>query len=253
MFGDDRLDVVDTPGLFDTSLEENKVIEEITRCISLLAPGPHVILIVLQLERFTTQEQEIVNMIGLMFGEKAGCYSMVLFANGDALQEEETSIEELIGENEALHNFIKTCDGKYHVFNNKDQDRRQVQELMQKIHKMAAMNSKTCYTNEMFQEAKKAINEEIKRLLKENPKMTLEEARKQAEESNRFNQRSLRILAEIAAGAGAGAATGAAVGALGLGVGAGPGAAVGAIAGVVVGGVRAAASVAIKEKACVIQ
>uniref|UniRef100_A0A4W6DJB6 AIG1-type G domain-containing protein n=1 Tax=Lates calcarifer TaxID=8187 RepID=A0A4W6DJB6_LATCA len=123
------LAVVDTPGLFDTGKELKKVKKEIAKCISFVAPGPHVFLIVLQPNRFTKEEQETVKIIQKMFGKKAGKYTMALFTHGDDLKR-----EEFIRDDKNLRKLLSKCSGKYHVFNNREMENRdQVKELFGKI------------------------------------------------------------------------------------------------------------------------
>lgn len=161
-----RVTVIDTPGLFDTGVDNVETRKEIVKCICMAAPGPHVFLLVIPLGRFTQEEKDAVKMIQEMFGEKSRMYTMVLFTRGDDLKG--TRIEDFIEANDSLQYLIHKCGKRYHVLNNNEtKDQTQVSALLDKIDCMVAANGGSFYTSEMFQQVEKNIKEEQERILKE--------------------------------------------------------------------------------------
>ncbi|XP_076738800.1 GTPase IMAP family member 8-like [Maylandia zebra] len=180
LFDGQKLAVIDTPGLFDTRKTDEEVKREISSCIPLSAPGPHVFLVVIQANRFTEEEQETVKIIKNMFGEQSASYTMALFTCGDNLEADGVTIEKMINNNAVISDFISQCGGGYHVFNNRDKN---PSELLKEINNLTERKG-GCYTTNMFEEAEKAIKTEMERLRKENPEMTAKEARYKAERRN---------------------------------------------------------------------
>ncbi|XP_062843171.1 GTPase IMAP family member 8-like [Trichomycterus rosablanca] len=169
--------VVDTPGLFDTSVPHEELDTEIGRSIYLSSPGPHAFLLVLKIsDRFTEQEEEIIQKIKMLFGKEVAKYMIILFTYGDQLDEHE-HVEDFINESESLRKLVEKCGGGYHVFNNRDKNNReQVSELLEKIDRMVEENGGSCYSNEMFEEAARLKREEEERMKQE------EEEQKQREQ-----------------------------------------------------------------------
>ncbi|KAJ8281491.1 hypothetical protein COCON_G00040100, partial [Conger conger] len=162
-----EVSVIDTPGLFDTELSNDDIIQEIAKCVSLSSPGPHVFLVELQLGRFTREEQETVKIIQAAFGPESAKYSLVLFTHGDELMGK--SIEEHVRGSKELTEFTAQCGGGYHVFNNKDMENHsQVSELLQKIDEAVATNGGGYFTNEMYKKAEEEIEKKKMELMKKN-------------------------------------------------------------------------------------
>ncbi|XP_050961713.1 GTPase IMAP family member 8-like [Labeo rohita] len=175
--------VIDTPGLFDTELTNEEIQREISNCISMILPGPHVFIIVLNLgQRFTKDEETSVKIIQETFGEKSLMFTMVLFTRGDYLKNK--TIDQCLGKpGSPLMKLIEVCGNRYHVFNNNQtEDRTQVSDLLEKIDNMVKANGGSFYSCKMFRQMEREKQEQQIRILMERVKEREEEMRKLEEE-----------------------------------------------------------------------
>ncbi|RXN14680.1 GTPase IMAP family member 4 [Labeo rohita] len=158
--------VIDTPGLFDTTLTKEQVQQEIMNCISLSAPGPHVIIIVLSVGKITQEEKDILGIIKMTFGSKAADFCIVLFTREDSLRGQ--TIKQDVEKNDELRKLISDCGNRFLAFNNTEkQDRKQVTQLLNIIEEMKKSNQGRYFTNEMFEEAAISIEQRME-MIEEN-------------------------------------------------------------------------------------
>ncbi|KAK7893549.1 hypothetical protein WMY93_022701 [Mugilogobius chulae] len=166
------IQLVDTPGLFDTNPEDTNVSPEILKCIVECSPGPHAFLVVLKIEKYTVLEMAVVNMIVKYFSEEALKYTTVVFTRGDDLPEG-MKVEEWVSLNQSLNELVQKCGGRCHVFDNKywknpgDEYRNnqyQISELLNTIEKTVADNEGKYYTNDLLKKTGEQIKQEMARL-----------------------------------------------------------------------------------------
>ncbi|XP_063063796.1 GTPase IMAP family member 8-like [Engraulis encrasicolus] len=109
--------------------------------MSLCPPGPHAILLVIELDSpFSSTEEKSVREHCELLGRDIWDHTVVLFTKGDLLVD--VTIEEYIrNQGKALEWLVQRCGGRYHVFDNKSAyDQSQVRALLDKIDQLTASN-----------------------------------------------------------------------------------------------------------------
>lgn len=161
-----KIHVIDTPGILDTCKSAESIKKEIAKCIQVSAPGPHAFLLVIQIGRFTKEEENCVQALEKIFGPEASKYMIVLFTRGDELQDR--SIREYVLKGHPkLREVINRCGNRYHVFNNKKKNRSQVVQLIERIDEMVAANGGKHFSEEMYEEAERILRQKQDREIAE--------------------------------------------------------------------------------------
>ncbi|XP_074467429.1 GTPase IMAP family member 7-like [Sebastes fasciatus] len=155
---DRQVTIVDTPGLFDTSLPEHTVRREILKCINMSAPGPHAILLVIGLGTFTAEERDAVRTVENMFGEEAWKHTIILFTHGDRVRSDFRQLLDAAGPE--LQSILKKVGNRFHLFNNvKANDRGQVLDLLEKVEEMVGANGGQFFSNSIYEEVVKMLKQ----------------------------------------------------------------------------------------------
>ncbi|XP_035993180.1 GTPase IMAP family member 4 isoform X1 [Fundulus heteroclitus] len=147
--------VVDTPGVFDTSIPEKELKSEIENCITLSLPGPHIFLLVINLSvRSTEEEKNTVEWITENFGEEVSKYTIVVFTRGDDLKD---TIESYLCKSEDLKKLTSDCKAGYAVFDNTTRgNHTQVADLLEAIDRTVELNG-GYYTKNIYDEAQRKL------------------------------------------------------------------------------------------------
>lgn len=151
------LALIDTPGWFDTSLQENETTEEVLRGLAMCSPGPHAFLLILQIARFTEEQRRTVDMIKKVFEEDIIKHTIIIFTRADELEGQ--TIEEFIAEEgQNIKDVIAQFGGRFLAFNNKKPENQdQVTQLLKRLDELLEQNEHRHFTNKKTEVIERAL------------------------------------------------------------------------------------------------
>ncbi|XP_034615561.1 GTPase IMAP family member 2-like isoform X2 [Trachemys scripta elegans] len=128
-----ELVVIDTPAIFDRKVCETVTRREIGHCIKLSAPGPHVLLLVTQLGRYTAEDKDAVKQVEEIFGVEAMRHVILLFTRKEDLGVGSLCDYVRYSDNKDLKGLIQKCGNRYCAFNNKATGAEMVEQVSELI------------------------------------------------------------------------------------------------------------------------
>lgn len=180
------IEVVDTPGIFDTSKTNKEVQREIAKCITITSPGPHAFILVLSLSRFTKEEGNSIDHFIKYFGEHIYDHTIIIFTGKDNLDRHKTSLSSYLKTSPpGLTRLTEKCGERVIAFNNNletEESEEQVKSLLELISKNMKENGNKHYTSVMYMEAERILNieeEKMKQKAIEEKERQLQEMKKQ--------------------------------------------------------------------------
>ncbi|KAI4877353.1 hypothetical protein NFI96_021651 [Prochilodus magdalenae] len=144
-----ELTLVDTPGWwkhFPLSDTAEFLKQELVQGVSLCPPGPHAILLVIEIDiPFTEKHRKAAEDHLELLGGQIWTHTLVVFTRSHSLGDR-TIEEHIEKEGEALQGVIERCGNRYHVFDSAAlKNESQVKQLLEKIEDVVRRNNDTYF------------------------------------------------------------------------------------------------------------
>jgi GTPase Era involved in 16S rRNA processing len=168
-----RLVVIDTPGLYDTVRPNEEVLVEMSKWYSLASPGLHAIILVVQVGRFTKEEQKTVDVCMKLFGEELKNFLIIVFTHKDRLEDDGMTIDDFVRTLDKTSNLkalIDETDGRYTAIGYRGQQNKREQEvrhILSMIDEMGKANGGSYYSNDIFKRVEYIMKENERKRMKE--------------------------------------------------------------------------------------
>ena len=167
---------MDCPGLYDTRKSQVEISTVIVQAVVCTHPGPHAVLYIIRLGRYTEEEFGVYKRLKALFDDDITKYIIVLFTGGDELEAEGKSLAEMIHlAPPSLLQVIEECKNRCLVFNNKTKNTKpQVERLLEEVRKLKEINDDEYYTCPKYSNVGEGLEAEVHRRLAEVEQKDLE-------------------------------------------------------------------------------
>ncbi|XP_074123624.1 GTPase IMAP family member 1-like [Sminthopsis crassicaudata] len=196
-----EIEIIDTPDIFSLEASPGLISQEIIRCYLLSSPGPHALVLVTQLGRYTKEDQDAMKKVKEIFGNNVIQHTVVIFTRKEDLGSDSLKDYLRFTDNKALKELVAQCGGRVCAFNNRATGREQeeqVKKLMDIVESLVKKNRGIHYTNEVYN-----LVEELQETSLEEKFSIIGEKLAKFKEGNKRTQRSgaevfliLRVLNE---------------------------------------------------------
>lgn len=180
-----QVTVVDTPDWFQSERSPEEVKAQISSCVALSAPGPHVFLFCVPVDRPTHSEMLALRALEGVFGlDAVRRHMIVLFTRSELLLEGAAGVEEveayISSRRPEMLELVQRCGDRYHVLQSKSHQSSSVKELLEKVQQTVKEGGGSFYSCSLYRQNQ----EEVKTFRRDrpNPSRTLDALRETEEE-----------------------------------------------------------------------
>ena len=157
---DKRLVVVDTPGLSHTDLTQEETLKEVSKAVQLL-PEIHAILLVVQAERLTEEDELTFDCLMKAFGENLKDFLIVVFTHKNRLELQNITVDKFVETISISSNLRKLINdsGKRYAALGYDEQKEDIQQILSMVDEIKE-KGKTYCSEELIEGVKTIINGE---------------------------------------------------------------------------------------------
>lgn len=198
-----KFKIVDTPGLFDNLMQDEVLKAEIVKCMTLIGPGPHIIMYVIKIGRYTKEDIETADKLLQILDGNPFKYMIIVFTGRDDLEYHKNTPENyLLSVTSEFKTFAKKCDERIIFVSNRSNDPdREWKDIYTAIEKLVLANG-SYYSGELLEKIQEIKDELIDKFLQDDKHVTREEAEEHIEDDIEKGGNSLEyMLAQAVVGA----------------------------------------------------
>ncbi|CAI5680064.1 unnamed protein product [Oreochromis niloticus] len=170
-----RVAVVDTPDWFNSERTPDEVRAQISSCVALSSPGPHVFLYCVPLDQPAKTELQALGALEAVFGPEAVWrHTLVLFTYADRLRAsgkaKNNNIEAYIADKRGdLLKIVEKCGDRFHVLETErgGRERSNVADLLEKVEQTVKEAGGQYYSCPAFQEAENRVRQKQQEMARE--------------------------------------------------------------------------------------
>ncbi|KAK3100464.1 hypothetical protein FSP39_020475 [Pinctada imbricata] len=144
---DKKYIIIDTPGFFDTrDIDEGQLNAEISRCIGLTSPGPHVLLYIQAPNRCTKEEESSIQEFLKVFGEDACKHMILVYVRKDEFEQNKVTFENYLKMLPKFWTkFISMCENRVLCIKNNNMESTEAECLRSEIDKLVSKNKRNYF------------------------------------------------------------------------------------------------------------
>ncbi|KAL1279197.1 hypothetical protein QQF64_025870 [Cirrhinus molitorella] len=172
--------------------------KQMMKCLYLSDPGPHMFLLIINLETFREEQRNFVEQVQENFGAQAFKFTMVLFIGREKVSRR---VLNQIKESEETQKILHYFKGRFYVMNSKNEcDPSQITKLLKVIDEIVKNNGGQNYSNEINLKNLRKLREQTDTLEQEEKRMKTDENKRHEEEDNEMKQENITGLRIVLVG-----------------------------------------------------